>query len=321
MQSVSNQEASIWLKHQTLSLQLKLLDDVRHPEIHKALKKTLLQGGKRVRPILTCLMADLFGIDRDTILPYARAIEILHSATLSHDDVIDDSPERRHQPSLHMITSNKHAILAGDYLLAEALLTVSKVGPPDLVTELSKVMMDLSLGEWKQLDIANRGYASIDEIDEVAYLKTGSLLSWCCVAPAFLAKLPFEGIDNCRSLGRALGQLFQLIDDVLDFSGGDTGKPKGNDTQQGVLNSVVCRLGLISPEEQKNLLNFQGLSAAGQRMLDLAIIEVREAAFDAAAKAHKAVDSLSEIRINAEGSDGARTALHQLIELLLHRAR
>jgi geranylgeranyl pyrophosphate synthase len=183
------------------NLDLKIRSTNARDAIDTILAQTVLKGGKRLRPLLTFLSANLFKVDFDEVTPFARATELVHAASLSHDDVIDNATQRRGSPSINILASNKKAVLAGDYLLSSVIVDLCATGELSLVSEMSLVIKDLSVGEWLQLDlIATRDY-SRELIREVAMKKTSSVMSYCTTAPAILKKMPKEIIDCCRQFG------------------------------------------------------------------------------------------------------------------------
>jgi len=239
-------------------IDLKIRSVNAHEAIDAILAKTVLRGGKRLRPLLTFLVSHLFNLDFSLVTPYARATELVHAASLSHDDVIDNATMRRGAPSINIEASNKKAVLAGDYLLSSVIVDLSMAGNLELVKEMSLVIKDLSEGEWLQLDlISNRKYTR-EIIREVAEKKTSSVMSYCAVAPAILAGQDSEVISLCREFGRRLGLAFQLIDDTLDYSG-ESQKDQELDLKNGVVNSVVFELLDSHPELLKRFKGQENL--------------------------------------------------------------
>lgn len=209
--------------------------------IDDLLSRTVLKGGKRLRPLLTYLVANLYKLDLEGIEPFARATELVHAASLSHDDVIDNATIRRGAPSINILASNKKAVLAGDYLLSSVIVDLAATGELALVKEMSLVIKELSEGEWLQLDlISSRDYTR-ELIREIAFKKTSSVMSYCTVAPAIFAKMPLEIQQISRQFGISLGLAFQLIDDTLDYSG-DSLKDQQLDLKNGIVNAVVFEL-------------------------------------------------------------------------------
>lgn len=223
------------------NLDLKIRSVNAHSAIDEILARTVLKGGKRLRPLLTFLTAHLFKVELESIMPFARATELVHAASLSHDDVIDNATMRRGSPSINILASNKKAVLAGDYLLSSVIVDLCSTNELGLVKEMSLVIKDLSEGEWLQLDlIGSRDYTR-ELIREVAMKKTSSVMSYCTVAPALYAKQNEKVATLCRDFGHHLGLAFQLIDDTLDYSG-DSLKDQELDLKNGIVNAVVFEL-------------------------------------------------------------------------------
>lgn len=222
------------------NFELKIRSVKAHEAIDAVLSQSVLSGGKRLRPLLTYLVANLFRTDFDKVTPYARATELVHAASLSHDDVIDNATMRRAKPSINIIASNKKAVLAGDYLLASVIVDLTNAGNLELVREMSLVIKDLSEGEWLQLDLIDDRNYTRELIREVAMKKTSSVMSYCCVAPAILSNNT-ACVELAREFGNCLGLAFQLIDDTLDYSG-DSQKDQELDLKNGIVNAVIFEL-------------------------------------------------------------------------------
>lgn len=223
------------------SIDLKIRSVNAHNAIDEVLSQTVLSGGKRLRPLLTYLMANLFKVNLDQITPFARASELVHAASLSHDDVIDNATVRRGSASINILASNKKAVLAGDYLLSSVIVDLCQAGRLSLVNEMSLVIKDLSEGEWLQLDLIESRKYTRDLIKEIALKKTSSVMSFCSVAPAIYSNQSKDIQELARQFGLNLGLAFQLIDDTLDFSG-DSLKDQALDLRNGIVNSVLFEL-------------------------------------------------------------------------------
>lgn len=245
----------------TKHLDLNVRSSACHEAIDSILSKTVLNGGKRLRPLLTFLMGNLFKADFDQLAPFARATELVHAASLSHDDVIDNATLRRGNPSINIIASNKKAVLAGDYLLSKVIVDLCLTNELELVKEMSKVIKDLSEGEWLQLDLQNNRQYTRETIREVALMKTSSVMSYCTQAPAILTRQSPEVVKEAYEFGVNLGIAFQLIDDTLDFSG-DSLKDSLLDLQNGVVNAVFFEYLDARPELFNRFKN-------GENLIDL----------------------------------------------------
>lgn len=229
------------------SLNLSLGKDVPNQEIGELLNRTILIGGKRFRPLLTYLMSDFFELPLEEMGLFARAIEFTHSATLAHDDVIDQANKRRGKKTLNAAATNKKAILSGDYLLGQTMLELSRTGDIRFIQELSQVLQDLVDGEWRQMENTLDRETSWEQVEQVARKKTASVITWCCVAPALKANVSPEVLSVTRSFGDQLGLAFQEMDDVIDFHA-HLDKNTLQDIRNGLLNSVTYTLIKNNPE-------------------------------------------------------------------------
>lgn len=254
-------------------------------EINDLLQRTVLLGGKRLRPLLTHLVADFFGVETKTISPYARAVELVHAASLSHDDVIDNATMRRGSPSINIVASNKRAVLAGDTLLSSVIVDLTEAGNLLLVKEMSYVIRDLSAGEWIQADLIESRDYNKNIIRDIAMKKTSSVMSYCCFAPAILKGFNAQMIENAREFGNSLGLAFQMIDDTLDYNESSL-KDQMLDLKNGVVNAVIFKHFEKNPglfikfkngEDLTDLIKIEDLESA--------IAEVREEAFNELEKA------------------------------------
>lgn len=223
-------------------------------EINDLLGRTVLLGGKRLRPLLTFLMGNFFGVSEKGLDVCAQSIEMVHAASLAHDDVVDNATTRRGKESINAASSNKHAVLAGDYLLASVITNLSKQEKPILVAEMSRVIMDLAEGEWIQLEAIDEKNYSTDLIRKIALKKTASVMSWCAVSPAILAEQTEDVIELAREFGVHLGLGFQLMDDTLDF-GGNSQKDAHLDMENGVISAVYYEWLSNHPSKKDEFLN------------------------------------------------------------------
>lgn len=238
------------------------------PEIEALLNRSVLWGGKRLRPLLTFLVADSLGLPLDGVAPYARAAEYTHAATLAHDDVIDEASTRRHRPTINSRSSNSRAVLAGDFLLAQALRELCVNPAATLISGLSQVLVDMVSGEWLQLEARGVVEVGAQHLDEVARKKTASLLAWCCSVGPVLRGFPEEIVDRFRQLGIHLGLAFQQVDDVIDFEQGGE-KPFAQDLREGLVNRVTFEMiranpALVTPLLRAILLWRENPQLAGQ---------------------------------------------------------
>lgn len=220
------------------SIELEVPSANAHQAMDELLKRSVLLGGKRLRPLLTYLFGHFFEVSLKKVDVCSRSIEMVHAASLAHDDVIDAATTRRDLPSINIQGSNKKAVLAGDYLLAAVIGELCRSGRLELVSEMAHVIELLSQGEWLQADLIESKAYTRELIEDIAYKKTASVMSWCAVSPGLIKGLGKEQISYARQFGYHLGIAFQLIDDTLDFSG-DSKKDSLLDLKNGQINSVL----------------------------------------------------------------------------------
>lgn len=194
----------------------------------------LKAGGKRLRPLLTVLCARLLGYAGDDIYNLACSFEMLHAATLLHDDVLDKAATRRGQKAAHAIFGETRAILAGDALLAAGNAQVAEFGDPAMTLCFSLATIQTAAGEIREMDSLHNPRLTAGEYIEIASGKTGCLIAQACVMGALAAKADEARTRACGIYGQNLGLAFQIVDDVLDFeSEAATGKPRGGDLREG----------------------------------------------------------------------------------------
>ena len=192
--------------------------------------------GKRMRPILILLIAKNFGRISNVAQYAAVGLELLHTASLVHDDVVDESAERRGQASVNASFNNQVAVLVGDYLLSSALLNVAHTENVSIVKELSELGRTLASGELLQLSNIEDHRISEDTYYKVINQKTAALFESCCSIGALSSGADEDAINAARNFGRDLGIIFQIRDDIFDYSASDDiGKPTGNDMLEGKL--------------------------------------------------------------------------------------
>jgi octaprenyl-diphosphate synthase len=221
--------------------------------LNQALQHISKSRGKMMRPQLLLLFSKLAGGIRPGSLHAAVAMELLHTASLVHDDVVDESDERRGQPSLNSLMNNKVAVLVGDYLLSQALYHSALTRHIDVVSEVAQLGRVLSEGELLQLDTLDA-----KEIDEQVYFdvvrqKTSSLFSACCALGVQTAETDLISVEKARLFGEYIGICFQIRDDIFDyFDDASIGKPTGNDMAEGKLTLPVIGALKLHPSEEQN---------------------------------------------------------------------
>ncbi len=207
-------------------------------------------GGKRVRPTLHLLCARLCGGEGRNAVLLATVLEFIHSATLIHDDVIDGAKTRRGHDSLNHRWGNSVTVLFGDYLFAKAMELALRAGRLDVMERLADVTLRMTEGEMLQTRYVGRLDLSVEEYLSLVDRKTAALFACCCELAAVTADVEPERREALGRYGRNLGMAFQLVDDVLDFTGtaARLGKPAASDLREGKATLAVLELfGSASP--------------------------------------------------------------------------
>ncbi|HEY0223706.1 MAG TPA: polyprenyl synthetase family protein [Pseudolabrys sp.] len=198
-------------------------------------------GGKRLRPMLTLAMAKIAGYPGDGHIKLAAAVEFMHTATLLHDDVVDESDMRRGKLAARMVWGNEASVLVGDFLLGQAFKMMVEVGNLHALDILSSAAMVIAEGEVMQLGAAKNTATNEDEYMAVIRAKTAELFAAACEVGPALAVQEKSAQAACRSFGMNLGIAFQLIDDALDYGGTSAklGKNVGDDFREGKITLPV----------------------------------------------------------------------------------
>ena len=251
------------------------------------------RGGKRMRPMLILLTAKNYGGISSVTQNAALGLELLHTASLVHDDVVDESDLRRGQPSVNATYNNKVAVLVGDYILSTALLRVALSDNHEIVQELAELGRTLAAGEILQLSNISNQEISEDVYYQVIDKKTAVLFEACCKLGAISVGAPRDVVEKAAKFGHNIGMIFQIRDDIFDYyDSAEIGKPTGNDMLEGKLtlpviyslthykNDAVLNLakkvkaGTINQDEIAVLIEFAkqygGIKYAEKKMEDFA---------------------------------------------------
>lgn len=259
--------------------------------LETALSHIRNRGGKRMRPILMLLMAKNYGGVTEATQYAAVGLELLHTASLVHDDVVDESEERRGQMSVNASYNNKVAVLVGDYILSTSLLHVSLTHNEIIVQRLARLGQTLSNGEILQLTNTSQDGLSEDIYYQVIERKTAALFEACAAIGAISAGQDPDEVETAVKFGQNIGIIFQIRDDIFDYyDSKEIGKPTGNDMAEGKLTLPVIyainstqdeqmialarkvKARTITTEEIARLVDFTkqngGIQYAERRMLD-----------------------------------------------------
>ena len=249
------------MKNKTLTKELKLVEymikqDINKEKIISNLYKYIFKSnGKKMRAMLSLIASSKK--QNNNRIKLAAVIELLHTATLVHDDVVDDSPTRRGIKSVNKTWSNSHGVLIGDYIYSKAFIYMVDIGNNEILQELANATNDISQGELIQLDAVRNLDITLNRLKKISYFKTGRLFEASAKTGAMLAEKSKEEIKSFGLLGKALGTAFQIQDDVLDYAALklDTGKPALKDFKEGKITfPLYFALQDIDSKDKKFLL-------------------------------------------------------------------
>ena len=295
----------------------------------------LRQKGKQMRPMFVFLSARLHGgVNEqgevsDRAHTAAALIELLHTATLVHDDVVDESPMRRGVFSIQALWKKKIAVLVGDYLLSRGLLTAVDAEEFELLKITSRAVREMSEGELLQIEKARRLDITEEVYFDIIRRKTASLLAACCACGSAAAGADQATIEKMWELGERIGLAFQIQDDLLDLGEGDrTGKPTGQDIRERKMTlPLIHTLAQASPSEKRRLIRLvkhQSDKPDAIQEVMTAILEgpgMDRARTEMARLTSEALDILNDIGAKDPLAQEARLAMRELIEYTIQRAQ
>ena len=226
------------------------------PFFHVILSNFIRRKGKQMRPLLVFLTARLNGTVNETTFIAATFIELLHTATLVHDDVVDDASERRGLPSINVLYNSKIAVLVGDYLLAQGMLISVEKQRFEMLGIVSDAVREIVKGELVQLEKTRRLDIREEDYFRIIRMKTAALISACTACGASSVTEDRETIARMKELGENIGVAFQIKDDLLDYTGnGLTGKREGNDIKEKKITlPLIHALREAGPIERRHIL-------------------------------------------------------------------
>ena len=224
--------------------------------IQEIIDYIMKSDGKHIRPILLLLAAKACGEINNTTYNSAITVELLHTASLIHDDVVDESKMRRGKASVNAIYDNKMAVLAGDYFLSTSLIKSVLTGNIDIITDISTLGRSLAEGELNQLSLVKELIIDEQEYFEVIRKKTASLMSICMKVGAISVNAEAKEITKFAKLGELLGLCFQMRDDIFDYFNVEIGKPTGNDIREGKITlPLLYAIEKADEKDKKQLLD------------------------------------------------------------------
>jgi len=304
-----------------LILELKNLIGAGHPILQAAAEHLFSAGGKRLRPGIVLLISKAISPEFSLKSKHKRLAEItemIHTASLVHDDVVDEASTRRGVDKVHRRINTKESVLAGDFLFAQASWHLANLDNVKVVKLLSRVIMDLAEGEIKQNFNRFDSAQSFSKYINKSYCKTASLIAYSCKAAGVLSDLNDEKLNSLYDFGKNIGLAFQVVDDILDFTGNDKqlGKPATSDLASGYLTAPV----LYALEENKKLSVLINRELAEKDDLDNALnIIMNSKAIESSRKLAEDLAMLSKEAIVWLPDSEYKRALMALPEFVLSR--
>jgi octaprenyl-diphosphate synthase len=259
-----------FIEKELLLVKNLIKDEIIEERSIKELYRYIFQSdGKRLRAKLSLLSSSKNKRIYKKRIELAAVIELLHTATLVHDDVVDNSSERRGITSVNKVWSNAHGVLIGDYIYSKAFMLMVKIGKQDILSELANATNDISKGELIQLDALNNTRIKLNDLENISYFKTGRLFEAAAKSGALLANSDNHFKKNISECAKNLGILFQIKDDLLDYSthSKKLGKPIFQDLREGkVTYPFYFAYKKASKAEKLNLESFLGKSNLNKKV-------------------------------------------------------
>jgi len=246
---------------------MRAQSDGHHSALGAALDHLLSSGGKRVRPAVALLAGNMLGADPDRLVTLGAAIELLHTATLVHDDLIDGALLRRGIATLNAQWSPAATVLTGDFVFAQAAKLAAETNSIPVMRLFAETLAIIVSGELTQM-FTSRGVVSKEDYYKRIYAKTASMFELAAAASAMLSPVTDKVVTKMRRFGYQIGMAFQIVDDVLDFTGEQTtmGKPVASDLRQGLITLPALYFLELYPEDEEMAAIFEGRFYNDERM-------------------------------------------------------
>lgn len=299
---------------------------IDYPIVNTMLRAIVSGGGKRLRPVITLLAARAFNQFNERSIDVAAGVELLHTASLVHDDSIDKAALRRGNPTLNTELSTGAVILIGDYLFAQSAILAAKPENPRVMVIFATTLAEICDGQIRETLEAHNLDQSMQDYEARIYGKTAALFAGAAEMGALLGGGNEHQVRELRQFGSDLGMAFQVIDDVLDLreSSETIGKPAGNDLRQGVVTVPVMRYAASLAEDAPQRATIAGIvdgEITDQETVDALIDEIR--ASNAIAEAEQVAQdyvTAARKRIDVVENPAVRAGLEQLLELATVRS-
>jgi geranylgeranyl pyrophosphate synthase len=305
---------------QLVEARLHAQADDRHPDLRAAFEQILAAGGKRIRPTIGLLVGNMFGAPEDKLVTLGASVELLHTATLVHDDLIDGALLRRGMPTLNARWSPAATVLTGDFLFARAAKLAAETDHLSLMNLFAETLAIIVNGELTQM-FSSRGVVNRENYYQRIYAKTASLFEMTSRAAAMISPADDVAIETMRQFGYETGMAFQIVDDILDFTGeqATVGKPVGSDLLNGLVTLPAIYYAEVHPKDDDVKSLSEGGWANEERMARLvASMRKTDAVKKAMGEAQQHVERALQ---TLEGFDPSseREALENLAKFIVDR--
>jgi len=279
--------------------------------------------GKQIRPMFVFFSAGICGGINEATHRGAALVELLHTATLVHDDVVDNSYQRRGFFSINALWKNKIAVLVGDYLLSKGLLLSINNGDFELLRIVSDAVKQMSEGELLQMEKARRMDISEDVYYDVIRQKTASLIASCCACGAASAGADAATVEQMRLFGEKIGIAFQIKDDMFDFGTDDVGKPLGIDIKEKkVTLPLIYALNNSERSERKHIINLaKNHNDEPKKVAEIIAFVQQRGGLDYAQQQMKIYTDEAFTILNTFPEGDMRTGLEQLVRFTTERTK
>lgn len=294
-----------------------------NPAVDVLLKFLSRRNGKMMRPILVLLVAKCYGSVPDSAYHLASAVELLHQGSLIHDDVVDESEQRRGRRSANAAFDNRIAVLLGDYVVSMALQQITATSHVRCVEHLSKLIGTLSEGEINQLNALDSDTLSEDVYFDIISKKTAILFSSCTELSAVLSGASDRETEAFRQFGHVSGLCFQIMDDILDYHSSDeTGKPSGNDMKEGKFTlPAIYALNHSDRDWSGHIRAIRSLCATPEQIKEVTDYTVSNGGIQYAASKMEELKKQAIQGLPAFIPSDLRCALESYLELITNRAK
>ncbi len=292
-----------------------------NPLLEQVVEHLLKAPGKQLRPMLVMLAARMVGEVNEKVIRVALALEMLHTASLVHDDVVDESDRRRGLPSVNALLSNQIAVLAGDFILSKALECSAQTEDVRVVRYIAQLGQSLADGELLQLNNQDSEVFSESVYFDIIGRKTASLFSLCARLGALVAGGSEAEAERLAQYGKLIGICFQLRDDVFDYGKAEIGKPLGNDMKEGKLTlPAIYAVSHSDSQEMRDLaLKIRRREASAEEMQQLIDFTISAGGLEYAAWHMKDMQRMADGLIDDTRDPHITEALHLLASFVAER--